>query len=487
MHADHPRACGANFRPVSRGCSRFGSSPRVRGKRCKLRQLKQQIRIIPARAGQTNIESTLRYRRTDHPRACGANDHPTCGKVSENGSSPRVRGKPDASSRNGRSVRIIPARAGQTVALLSAANAPPDHPRACGANHSDPRSPRVHSGSSPRVRGKHVSCFTMRDCLRIIPARAGQTYVVMNTTGVDPDHPRACGANADNGQTVATRNGSSPRVRGKLARSAQVGHGVRIIPARAGQTHARHAPARTSPDHPRACGANVRGARYAVLRDGSSPRVRGKPGGDPPVGHQLRIIPARAGQTPACSHCRRTFPDHPRACGANSNSVSEYGKGGRIIPARAGQTLRPDDVAGPDADHPRACGANLPCEQSHEVTAGSSPRVRGKRTDSAAVSCTDRIIPARAGQTPPACTGARRTSDHPRACGANLPLHHCFPHGIGSSPRVRGKLRRIGRRGRGGRIIPARAGQTAGRCQLPLSAADHPRACGANFVRRSLR
>ena len=114
MHADHPRACGANFRPVSRGCSRFGSSPRVRGKRCKLRQLKQQIRIIPARAGQTNIESTLRYRRTDHPRACGANDHPTCGKVSENGSSPRVRGKPDASSRNGRSVRIIPARAGQT-------------------------------------------------------------------------------------------------------------------------------------------------------------------------------------------------------------------------------------------------------------------------------------------------------------------------------------------------------------------------------------
>ena len=154
MHADHPRACGANFRPVSRGCSRFGSSPRVRGKRCKLRQLKQQIRIIPARAGQTNIESTLRYRRTDHPRACGANDHPTCGKVSENGSSPRVRGKPDASSRNGRSRRIIPARAGQTCSGSGSRRAGTDHPRACGANGRALVRRERAAGSSPRVRGK---------------------------------------------------------------------------------------------------------------------------------------------------------------------------------------------------------------------------------------------------------------------------------------------------------------------------------------------
>ena len=396
-----------------------GSSPRVRGKLSSCLAGLFAVRIIPARAGQTNIESTLRYRRTDHPRACGANDHPTCGKVSENGSSPRVRGKLVRVLGRVALGRIIPARAGQTVALLSAANAPPDHPRACGANHSDPRSPRVHSGSSPRVQGKHVSCFTMRDCLRIIPARAGQTYVVMNTTGVDPDHPRACGA-------------------------------------------------------------NVRGARYAVLRDGSSPRVRGKPGGDPPVGHQLRIIPARAGQTPACSHCRRTFPDHPRACGANSNSVSEYGKGGRIIPARAGQTLRPDDVAGPDADHPRACGANLPCEQSHEVTAGSSPRVRGKRRASAPSLYSRRIIPARAGQTGLMARHPLHRPDHPRACGANEPILPPCHVQIGSSPRVRGKLLQHVPAHAVRRIIPARAGQTCRYIIVFLTVSDHPRACGAN-------
>ena len=192
-------------------------------------------------------------------------------------------------------------------------------------------------------------------------------------------------------------------------------------------------------DHPRACGANVRGARYAVLRDGSSPRVRGKPGGDPPVGHQLRIIPARAGQTPACSHCRRTFPDHPRACGANQQSAylrrGQYGssprvrgklkqrfriwKRGRIIPARAGQTLRPDDVAGPDADHPRACGANR--SKGSQITghSGSSPRVRGKLPGIPGIALVARIIPARAGQTSCSSVFRCRRTDHPRACGAN--------------------------------------------------------------------
>ena len=151
-------------------------------------------------------------------------------------------------------------------------------------------------------------------------------------------------------------------------------------------------------DHPRACGANVRGARYAVLRDGSSPRVRGKPGGDPPVGHQLRIIPARAGQTPACSHCRRTFPDHPRACGANLllNSVSS-----RLF--------------------------------------GSSPRVRGKPTVCVPPTRTVRIIPARAGQTQTAFQNMEKGSDHPRACGANPSAGRCSRSRCGSSPRVRGK------------------------------------------------
>ena len=111
---------------------------------------------------------------------------------------------------------------------------------------------------------------------------------------------------------------------------------------------------------------------------------------------------------------------------------------------------------------------------------GSSPRVRGKPSHRVMVEAEFRIIPARAGQTPPMRTITQSTTDHPRACGANLVAclgHHLLP---GSSPRVRGKHRHRQWHRRQGRIIPARAGQTARPSNAPACPTDHPRACGAN-------
>ena len=111
---------------------------------------------------------------------------------------------------------------------------------------------------------------------------------------------------------------------------------------------------------------------------GSSPRVRGKPGG---LGHDhghARIIPARAGQT---------------------------------IPFRDGFSIAPD--------HPRACGANEVAHTEHSRDFGSSPRVRGKRVRLRRLLSAHRIIPARAGQTRPFLGCACESPDHPRACGAN--------------------------------------------------------------------
>ena len=52
----------------------------------------------------------------------------------------------------------------------------------------------------------------------------------------------------------------------------------------------------------------------------------------------------------------------------------------------------------------------------------------------------------------------------------------------GSSPRVRGKqgTETVGHIG--GRIIPARAGQTSTLFAWSVTKPDHPRACGANVV-----
>ncbi len=213
----------------------------------------------------------------------------------------------------------------------------------------------------------------------------------------------------------------------------------RIIPARAGQTACVQGIPGIPPDHPRACGANSDNSSTTTSRSGSSPRVRGKRD--------------RAGNRPAIR---------------------------RIIPARAGQTRPPARRPRRRPDHPRACGANAVSFQSTARCSGSSPRVRGKLVSSARTAFHDRIIPARAGQTVHTVTPLSKTPDHPRACGANAVVRVDVRVSIGSSPRVRGKPVTSDDFTVFERIIPARAGQTSWHGQHTRVHSDHPRACGAN-------
>ena len=91
---------------------------------------------------------------------------------------------------------------------------------------------------------------------------------------------------------------------------------------------------------------------------------------------------------------------------------------------------------------------------------GSSPRVRGKRVIPFGFCGGGRIIPARAGQTNPRRPVHGQNPDHPRACGANWNYAPPSPRLNGSSPRVRGKPTQDGQYTAKTRIIPARAGQT---------------------------
>ena len=72
--------------------------------------------------------------------------------------------------------------------------------------------------------------------LRIIPADAGSTDMVTTITEDNADHPRGCGEHMNSFSLVRKAKGSSPRMRGALAK---IGHHlwkVRIIPADAGST-----------------------------------------------------------------------------------------------------------------------------------------------------------------------------------------------------------------------------------------------------------
>ena len=376
----HPRACGENRRSCTRRPPEPGSSPRVRGKqRWRFRQC-QHSRLIPARAGKTRTASAERLDRGAHPRACGENRTACAPSRTTCGSSPRVRGKRDARMRACHRCGLIPARAGKTSTWCSSIARPRAHPRACGENGKLTAQLHEGSGSSPRVRGKLDATGGVTSFFGLIPARAGKTPRPQWLSGRPRAHPRACGENSRTSAPRSDCSGSSPRVRGKLI-SFSASCGVcGLIPARAGKTLGLTQGQITRRAHPRACGENGRIGVPVSLASGSSPRVRGKRADRCAGLARLGLIPARAGKTH--EHGVAVVDDgaHPRACGENEVSVRRCASGegssprvrgkrrlrlrmGRhhgLIPARAGKTSSSRTTSARCAAHPRACGENRP-------------------------------------------------------------------------------------------------------------------------------
>ena len=253
----------------------------------------------------------------DHPRSCGANFWESISTIEMFGSSPLVRGQlPPHSLPGGRS-RIIPARAGPTRPRRDSHNHRKDHPRSCGANRISRHAISCYSGSSPLVRGQRIWPLCFAAASRIIPARAGPTVACTLTLPVCPDHPRSCGANWNRPEEAGNDFGSSPLVRGQHPIQPRRIANQRIIPARAGPTRTLRQTHRPHTDHPRSCGANACCRACSSAAFGSSPLVRGQPQSGRTGPLPRRIIPARAGPTLAGRHEARPGPDHPRSCGAN--------------------------------------------------------------------------------------------------------------------------------------------------------------------------
>ena len=208
-----------------------------------------------------------------------------------------MRGKPLRIQLRSSQARIIPAHAGQTAEGRRQRQRTPDHPRACGANPTACAALSLHCGSSPRMRGKHVPQGLLQPGERIIPAHAGQTPSPWVSMISCADHPRACGANSQSWWYWYRQRGSSPRMRGKPALEERSPVSGRIIPAHAGQTPLHDTYDNVFPDHPRACGANSIVSSLGISQAGSSPRMRGKRAGRHDQCGDGRIIPAHAGQT----------------------------------------------------------------------------------------------------------------------------------------------------------------------------------------------
>ena len=130
------------------------------------------------------------------------------------------------------------------------------------------------------------------------------------------------------------------------------------------------------------------------------------------------------------------------------------------IPAYAGKTSDHSKAFSCAKEHPRVCGENLNCSNCMMIFPGTSPRMRGKLFRLPRQGCAGGNIPAYAGKTRWSPTGNRIAQEHPRVCGENHIWGPKLFRGPGTSPRMRGKLRRRLRCCWLRRNIPAYAGKT---------------------------
>ena len=211
---------------------------------------------------------------------------------------------------------------------------------------------------------------------RIIPARAGFTHAGSRPDRAPQDHPRSRGVYRACSARWRATPGSSPLARG-LRDAVEVDrHGGGIIPARAGFTAGNTILVAADQDHPRSRGVYRRRGARMTAAFGSSPLARGLRPAPGDQGLHGGIIPARAGFTPGKESTWDVFSDHPR-----SRGVYEVSSGFAL------------------ADW------------------GSSPLARGLQGGRLRPPPPHRIIPARAGFTGTGGPHPRRLGDHPRSRG----------------------------------------------------------------------
>ena len=126
-----------------------------------------------------------------------------------------------------------------------------------------------------------------------------------------------CGENGTPLSAEEAREGSSPRVRGKLGNGAMGLLGSGLIPACAGKTRARLGWVAGPEAHPRVCGENPELVMLDEAFAGSSPRVRGKPRRSCCSMDNRGLIPACAGKTNRPAVREALQGAHPRVCGEN--------------------------------------------------------------------------------------------------------------------------------------------------------------------------
>ena len=150
-------------------------------------------RLIPAHAGNTSWTPCVTGMGRAHPRACGEHDSGSLLPLAWGGSSPRMRGTPGHRDGCLDPDGLIPAHAGNTPARRGQSSGKRAHPRACGEHAKLGETTGVDEGSSPRMRGTPQAYALKENDAGLIPAHAGNTPPRRPTCVPAGAHPHACG------------------------------------------------------------------------------------------------------------------------------------------------------------------------------------------------------------------------------------------------------------------------------------------------------
>ena len=175
----HPRSRGEHVVLCVDDFLFFGSSPLARGTRGCCPCPHGRSRLIPARAGNTTDKSTFEMCAAAHPRSRGEHWLVHLRVVVSCGSSPLARGTHEYNPRYVSHIRLIPARAGNTAFVSMSRLITSAHPRSRGEHLVGSSSVGLGCGSSPLARGTHAKYDVATCNHRLIPARAGNTLADM--------------------------------------------------------------------------------------------------------------------------------------------------------------------------------------------------------------------------------------------------------------------------------------------------------------------
>ena len=320
----YPRVCGGTVLSTDLETPEFGLSPRVRGNPAYASRHTSINRSIPACAGEPPAHALPENHSTVYPRVCGGTSDTSSFEGICGGLSPRVRGNHLFYMGNGNNVRSIPACAGEPAGKTSQSITYSVYPRVCGGTRWSSSTGALTDGLSPRVRGNREVPQACIDVRRSIPACAGEPRSVLGGCVGHAVYPRVCGGTYPERATPHRTRGLSPRVRGNPGSVDAEGARLRSIPACAGEPVHPRKPRLQWEVYPRVCGGTGVQFDDDTWERGLSPRVRGNRRLRIGRFRGRGSIPACAGEPPNRSPIWEVLGVYPRVCGGTVIASSPF-------------------------------------------------------------------------------------------------------------------------------------------------------------------